>query len=92
MGEVRRILRRLATEGFGEILQDEVRMTYPAFEDEVTQYLLRSMDRRLLPYIESVQRLMHAVDLTDSGSCHQIEFGMLEHQVHAATDEARLGH
>jgi tetratricopeptide (TPR) repeat protein len=41
MGEVRRIVRRLATEGFGEILQDEVRMTYPAFEDEVTQYLLK---------------------------------------------------
>jgi tetratricopeptide (TPR) repeat protein len=39
MGEVRRILRQLATEGFDQALQNEVRMTYPVFEDEVTKYV-----------------------------------------------------
>jgi tetratricopeptide (TPR) repeat protein len=41
MGEVRRILRMLATEGFEQAIKDEVRMTYPDFEDEVTKYLMK---------------------------------------------------
>ncbi len=39
MGEIRRILRELATQGFDQALQNEVRMTYPVFEDEVTKYV-----------------------------------------------------
>jgi tetratricopeptide (TPR) repeat protein len=41
MGEVRRILRQMATADFNTVLQDEVRMTYPAFEDEVASYVLK---------------------------------------------------
>jgi hypothetical protein len=41
MGEVRRLLRQLATADFSTVLQDEVRMTYPAFEDEVASYVLK---------------------------------------------------
>jgi tetratricopeptide (TPR) repeat protein len=41
MGEVRRLLRQLATADFSAVLQDEVRMTYPAFEDEVASYVLK---------------------------------------------------
>ena len=41
MGEVRRMLRQMATMDFNAVLQDEVRMSYPAFEDEVTRYILK---------------------------------------------------
>jgi tetratricopeptide (TPR) repeat protein len=41
MGEVRRMLRQMATADFGTVLQDEVRMTYPAFEVEVASYVLK---------------------------------------------------
>ncbi len=41
MGEVRRILPQLATKGFEPVIQDEIRMTYPTFEDEVTKYVTK---------------------------------------------------
>jgi len=41
MGEVRRMLRQMATADFSTMLQDEVRMSYPAFEDEVASYELK---------------------------------------------------
>ena len=41
MGEVRRILRQMPSADFPTILQDELRMGYPAFEDEVATYVLK---------------------------------------------------
>lgn len=41
MGEVRRMLRAMASTDFSTILQDEVRMTYPAFESEVASYVVK---------------------------------------------------
>jgi len=41
MGEVRRMLRAMPSSDFSTILQDEVRMSYPAFESEVASYLIK---------------------------------------------------
>ncbi len=41
MGEIRRMLRQMASADFSTVLQNEVRMSYPAFEDEVTSYVLK---------------------------------------------------
>jgi len=41
MGEVCRILKRMASDDFSTILQDEVRMDYSAFEDNVTNYVVK---------------------------------------------------
>lgn len=39
MGEVRQMLKDMATSDFGTILQDELRMNYASFEDEVANYV-----------------------------------------------------
>ena len=41
MGEVRQILKQMASSDFGTILQNEVRMTYTSFEDEVANYVVK---------------------------------------------------
>ena len=41
MGEVRRMLRQMPSSDFSTVLQDEVRMTYPAFEEEVANYVVK---------------------------------------------------
>jgi len=41
MGEIRKMLREMSTADFGTILQDDVRMSYPAFEDEVASYVMK---------------------------------------------------
>lgn len=41
MGEVRRMLRHMASADLTTVLQEEVRMSYPAFEDEVMRYVLK---------------------------------------------------
>jgi len=41
MGEVRRILRQMATSDFSTVLQDEVRLSYSAFEEEVANYVVK---------------------------------------------------
>ena len=41
MGEVRRMLKQIPSADFGAVLQDEVRMGYPAFEDEVAKYVVK---------------------------------------------------
>ncbi|MGA2985572.1 MAG: hypothetical protein ABSG32_17305 [Terriglobia bacterium] len=41
MGEIRRMLRQMASTDFGTVLQDEVRMDYPSFEAEVANYVMK---------------------------------------------------
>jgi phosphatidylglycerophosphatase A len=41
MGEVRQMLRQMASSDFSTILQDEVRMNYSTFEDEVANYVVK---------------------------------------------------
>ena len=41
MGEVRRILRLMPSSDLSTVLQDEVRMSYPAFEEEVANYVVK---------------------------------------------------
>jgi len=41
MGEVRRMLRQMPSSDFETVLQDEVRMGYPAFEEEVANYVVK---------------------------------------------------
>ncbi len=41
MGEVRRILRQMPTADFSTVLQNELRMNYPAFEQEVGNYVVK---------------------------------------------------
>ena len=41
MGEVRRILRQMPTADFSTVLQNELRMNYPAFEEEVGNYVVK---------------------------------------------------
>ncbi len=41
MGEVRRMLREMPSSDFSTVLQDEVRMTYPALEEEVANYVVK---------------------------------------------------
>jgi tetratricopeptide (TPR) repeat protein len=41
MGEIRRMLRQMASDDFGTVLQDEVRMNYSSFEEEVTHYVVK---------------------------------------------------
>ena len=41
MGEVRRMLRQMPSADFGTVLQDEVRMNYSAFEEEVANYVVK---------------------------------------------------
>jgi tetratricopeptide (TPR) repeat protein len=41
MGEVRRILRLMPSSDLGTALQNEVRMGYPAFEEEVANYVVK---------------------------------------------------
>ena len=41
MGEVRRMLRLMPSSDFDTILQDEVRMSYSAFEAEVANYVVK---------------------------------------------------
>ena len=41
MSEVRRMLRPTPSSDFGTILQDELRMSYPDFEGEVANYVVK---------------------------------------------------
>jgi len=41
MGEVRRILRQMPSTDFSTLLQNEIRMDYPAFEQEVNDYVMK---------------------------------------------------
>jgi tetratricopeptide (TPR) repeat protein len=41
MGEVRRMLRQMPSADFSTVLQNELRMDYPAFEQEVTNYVVK---------------------------------------------------
>jgi tetratricopeptide (TPR) repeat protein len=41
MGEIRRILKQMPTADFSGVLQDELRMSYPTFEDEVASYVVK---------------------------------------------------
>jgi tetratricopeptide (TPR) repeat protein len=41
MGEVRRILKLLPSSDFNALLQNELRLSYPAFEQEVTTYIVK---------------------------------------------------
>ena len=41
MGEVRRMLRQMPSADFSTVLQDELRMSYPAFEEEVANYVAK---------------------------------------------------
>ena len=41
MGEVRRMLRQMPSSDFATILQDEVRMSYATFEEEVANYVVK---------------------------------------------------
>ena len=41
MGEVRQILKQMASSDFSTILQNELRMTYSSFEDEVASYVAK---------------------------------------------------
>ncbi len=41
MGEVRQILKQMASSDFSTILQNELRMTYSSFEDEVANYVAK---------------------------------------------------
>ena len=41
MGEVRRMLKQMASSDFATVLQDEVRMSYPNFEEEVANYVVK---------------------------------------------------
>jgi hypothetical protein len=41
MGEVRRILRLMPSSDLSTVLQDETRMSYAAFEDEVANYVVK---------------------------------------------------
>ena len=41
MGEVRRMLRQMPTSDFDTLLQDETRMSYAAFEEEVANYVVK---------------------------------------------------
>ena len=41
MGEVRRMLRQMPASDFSAVLEDEVRMTYPSFEEEVANYVVK---------------------------------------------------
>jgi tetratricopeptide (TPR) repeat protein len=41
MGEVRRMLRQMPSSDFSTVLQNEVRMNYPNFEEEVAYYVVK---------------------------------------------------
>ena len=41
MGEVRRMLRQMSSSDFRTVLQDEMRMSYPTFEGEVANYVVK---------------------------------------------------
>jgi tetratricopeptide (TPR) repeat protein len=41
MGEIRRMLRQMPSSDFSTILQDEIRQTYPDFEQEVSNYIAK---------------------------------------------------
>jgi hypothetical protein len=41
MGEVRRMLRQMPSSDFSAVLQDEVRMNYSNFEEEVANYVVK---------------------------------------------------
>jgi len=41
MGEIRRMLRQMPSSDFETVLQDELRMSYPAFEEEVASYVAK---------------------------------------------------
>lgn len=41
MGEVRRMLKLLPSSDFNALLQDELRLNYPAFEQEVANYIVK---------------------------------------------------
>ena len=42
MGEIRNLLRATPSQpDFGALLQDELHLTYPAFEQEVVNYLVK---------------------------------------------------
>jgi len=41
MGEVRKMLSKMPTADFDTLLQDETRMSYPAFEEEVAAYVVK---------------------------------------------------
>ena len=42
MGEIRRLLKLIPSNpDFSSILQDELRLTYPAFEQEVASYVVK---------------------------------------------------
>ena len=41
MGEVRRMLKLLPSSDFNALLQDELRLSYPAFEQEVANYIVK---------------------------------------------------
>jgi tetratricopeptide (TPR) repeat protein len=41
MGEIRRMLKQMPASDFSTVLQDEVRMTYPSFEEEVANYVVK---------------------------------------------------
>ena len=41
MGEVRRMLKQMPSSDFSTVLQDELRMDYPAFETEVANYVVK---------------------------------------------------
>jgi hypothetical protein len=41
MGEVRRMLRQMASTDFATVLQNEIRMSYPNFEEEVANYVVK---------------------------------------------------
>jgi tetratricopeptide (TPR) repeat protein len=41
MGEVRKMLKQMPTADFDTLLQDETRMSYPAFEEEVAAYVVK---------------------------------------------------
>jgi hypothetical protein len=42
MGEIRNLLKVMPSQpDFGALLQDELHLTYPAFEQEVTNYIVK---------------------------------------------------
>jgi len=49
MGEVRKMLRQMSTADFDTLLQDETRMSYAAFEEEVAAYVLKKYGSQRRP-------------------------------------------
>jgi hypothetical protein len=41
MGEIHRILKQMPSSDFSSVLQDEVRMSYSAFDAEVANYVIK---------------------------------------------------